>query len=81
MDVTTEGVKANEFWGQSVLKMKGNTVRRNNKRVMQSIVKVSKELMKLQQDVELAIGVNINKHTSLITYSTKISERPLWLSG
>jgi hypothetical protein len=55
-DVTTEDVKAADvIWGQSVLKMKGNTVRRNSKRVAQSIVKVPKELIKLQQNVELAI--------------------------
>jgi hypothetical protein len=32
-------------------KMKGNTVRRNDKRMAQSIIKVPKELIKLQQDV------------------------------
>jgi hypothetical protein len=34
--------------------MKGNMVRRNGKRVAQSIIN-TKELIKLQQDVELAI--------------------------
>ena len=73
-DVTTEDVKAADvIWGRSVLKMKGNTVRRNGKRVAQSIVKVPKELIKLQQDVELAIDCFfVNKHTFLTTYSTKI---------
>jgi hypothetical protein len=53
--------------------MKRNTVRRNGKRVVQSIVKVPKELIKLQQDVELAIDCFfVNKHTFLTTYSTKI---------
>jgi hypothetical protein len=35
--------------------MKGNTVQRNGKRLAQIIVKVPKELIKLQQDMELAI--------------------------
>jgi hypothetical protein len=49
-DVTIDDVKVAEvIWGWSVLKMKGNTVRRNGKRVMQSIVKVPTELIKLHQ--------------------------------
>jgi hypothetical protein len=69
-----EDVKAAEvIWGQSVLKMKRNTVRRNGKHVAQSIIKVPKELMKLQQDVELAIDCFfVNKHIFITTYSTKI---------
>jgi hypothetical protein len=48
---------------RSVLKMKGNTVRRNAKRLVQSVIKVPSELIKLQQDVELAIDIFfINKH-------------------
>jgi hypothetical protein len=50
--VVPEDVKANEvIWGQSVLKMKGKKVRRNGKGMVQSIIKVPKELIKLQQDV------------------------------
>jgi hypothetical protein len=46
-DVTTEDVKAaGVIWGQSVLEMKGNTVRRNGKRMAQSFVEVPKELVK-----------------------------------
>jgi hypothetical protein len=73
-DVTIEDGKATEvIWGQSVLKMKGNTVRRNNKRMAQSIVKVPRELIKFQQDVELAIDCFfVNKHIFFTTYSTKI---------
>jgi hypothetical protein len=73
MDVTIDDVKAMEMiWGQSVLKMKGNTVRRNGKHLMQSIVKVPKELIKLQQDVELAIDCFfVNKHIFFTTLSTK----------
>ena len=48
-EVTPDDVKAAEvIWGQSVLKMKGNMVRRNGKHVAQSIIKVPKELIKLQ---------------------------------
>ncbi len=42
-DVTTDDIKATDV----VLKMKGNTVRRNGKRMAQSILKVPKELIKL----------------------------------
>jgi len=53
--------------------MKGNIVKRNGKRVAQSIVKVPKELIKLQQDVELAIDCFFaNRHIILTTISTKI---------
>jgi hypothetical protein len=73
-DVTTKDVKdADVIWGQSVLKMKGNTGRRNGKRVAHSIVKVPKELIKLQQDVELATDCFfVNKHIFLTTMSMKI---------
>ncbi len=73
-DETIDDVKAGEvIWGQSVLKLKGNTVRRNDKRLTQSIVKVPKELIKLQQDVELAINCFFdNKHVFFTTFSTKI---------
>jgi hypothetical protein len=55
------------------LKLKGNTVRKNCKRMAQSIIKVPKELIKLQQDVELAIDCFfVNKHIFFTTYSTKI---------
>jgi hypothetical protein len=72
--VTIEDVKAAEvIWGQSVLKMKGNTVRRNGKCVVQSIFKVPKELTKLHQDVDLVIDCFfVNKHIFFTTYSTKI---------
>jgi hypothetical protein len=53
--------------------MKGNTVRRNGKRVAQSMIKIPKELIKLHQDVELAINCFfVNKHIFFTTYSTKI---------
>jgi hypothetical protein len=73
LGVTIDDVKAEEvIWGQSVLKMKGNTVRQNGKRLTQSIVKVPKELI-LQQDVELANDCFlVNKHIFFTTFSTKI---------
>jgi hypothetical protein len=47
-DVTLEDVNAAKvIWGRSILKMKGNTVRRNCKKVVQSIIKVPTELIKL----------------------------------
>jgi hypothetical protein len=73
-DVTLEDVKAAEvIWGRFVLKMKGNTVSRNSKKVLQIITKVPTELIKLHHDVELAIDVFfVNKHIFFTTYSTKI---------
>jgi hypothetical protein len=73
-DVTIDDVKAAEMiWGQSILKMKGNTVRRNGKRLTQSIVKVPKELIKLQQDVDLVIDCFfVNKHVFFTPFSTEI---------
>jgi hypothetical protein len=56
LDVPTKVVNAADvIWGRSVLKMNGSTMRRNSKRAAQSIVKVPKELIMLQQDVELVI--------------------------
>ncbi len=47
-DVTLEDVKVSKaIWGCSVLRMKGNVVRRNGKKVVQSITKVPTELIKL----------------------------------
>ncbi len=47
-DVTPEDVKAAKvIWGCSVLKMKGNTGRKSGKKVVQSIIKVPTELIKL----------------------------------
>jgi hypothetical protein len=53
--------------------MKGNTVQRDGKRKKQSIVKVPPELVKLHQDVELAIDCfSVNKHVFFTTFSTKV---------
>ncbi len=47
-DVTLKDVKAAKvIEGCSILKMKGNTVKRNGKKVVQSIIKVPTELIKL----------------------------------
>jgi hypothetical protein len=73
-DVTPADAKAAKvIWGCLDLKMKGNTVRRNAKRLVKSVIKVSKELIKLQQDVELAIDCFFSiKHIFFTTYSTKV---------
>jgi hypothetical protein len=48
IDVTLKDVKAAKvIWGRFGLKIKGNTVRRNSKKVVQSIIKVPTELIKL----------------------------------
>ncbi len=54
---------AEVIWSQSVLNMKQNTVRRNGKCIAQSIIKFPKELIKLQQDVELAIDCSLSTST------------------
>jgi hypothetical protein len=73
-DVTLKDVKAAKvIWGCSILKMKGNMVRRNGKKVVQSIIKVPTELIKLHRDVKFAIEFFfVNKHIFFMTYSTKI---------
>ncbi len=61
------------IWDLSVLKMKGITTKRNAKHLVQSVIKVPKELIKLQKDVVLVIDCFIvNKHVFFTTYSTKI---------
>jgi hypothetical protein len=58
-DVTTADAKAAKvIWGCLVLEMIGNTVRRNAKYLVQSVIKVPKELIKLQQDVERFTSLN-----------------------
>jgi hypothetical protein len=73
-DVTLEDVEAAKvIWRRSICKMKGNTVRKNGKRAVQSIVKVLTVLIKFHQDVKLAIDVFfLNKHIFFTAYSTKI---------
>jgi hypothetical protein len=73
-EVTPDDVKtAIIIWGCPVLKMKESNVRRNAKRLVQSVIKVLSKLIKLQKDVELAIDIFfINKHAFFTAYSTKI---------
>jgi hypothetical protein len=73
-DVTLKDVKASKvIWGCSALKMKRNTVRRNNKKVVQIIIKVPTEFIKLHQVAEFVIDVFfVYKHIFFITYSMKI---------
>jgi hypothetical protein len=73
-DITLGDVKtAKVIWVRSTLKMKGNMVRRNGKSAVQSIIKVPTELIKLHQDVALAIDLFfVNTHIFFTTYSTKI---------
>jgi hypothetical protein len=68
-DVTpTDAKAARVIWGCSVLKMKGNTIVRNVKHLVQSVIKVPNELIKLQQDVELAINCFfVKKHVFFTT--------------
>ena len=68
-EVTLDDVKAAEvIWGRSVLKLKGNMTRSNAKRTVQSIVKVPSELIKVHQEVELAIDCFfVNKHVFFTT--------------
>jgi hypothetical protein len=72
--VMPDNVKAAEvIWSRSVLKMKGSSVRSTGNCIVQNIIKVPKELIKLQQDVELAIDCFfVNKHIFFTTYITKI---------
>jgi hypothetical protein len=56
-DITVEDVKiAKNIWGPSVVKAKGNTVRRPAKLTPSSIVLVPKELIKAQKNVTLSIN-------------------------
>ena len=73
-EVTIDDVKAAEvIWGRSVIKMKGNTVQRGGKHKKQSIVEIPSELIKVHQDVELAIDCFfVNKHVFFTTFSTRV---------
>ncbi len=81
-EVTPEDVKtAKVIWGRSGLKMKGNSVRRNAKRLVQSVIRVPSELFKLQQDVELAIDLFfINKHAFFTSHHDSDNNVTAWES-
>jgi hypothetical protein len=64
---------AYKIWGASIPRLKGNNVRETGRHKLQSLVKVPKELMQLQQKV--CIGINIffvNGHIFFMTHSRKI---------
>ncbi len=64
---------AHKIWGASVPKLKGSTVRETGQRKPQSLVKVPRELLQLQQ--KACIGIDIffvNGYIFFMTYSRKI---------
>ena len=61
------------IWGRPVLKMKGNIVRTNGKRVVQSIIKVPSELIKLDRDVELAVDIFLSTNTSSLPIAQRFA--------
>jgi hypothetical protein len=73
--IIVEDIKiAKNIWGPSVVKAKGNTVRRPAKSTPSSIVSVPKELIKAQKNVTLSMYfffIN-QKHIFLMTYSKNI---------
>jgi hypothetical protein len=62
-----------KIWGLSVVKAKGNTVRRNAKIQESNIVAVPRELIAAQKKVVLSLDLFfISRYMFLITYSDKI---------
>ena len=72
--VTVEDAKvAEKIWGSSVPCLKGSTVRESGHRKPQSLVKVPRELIKLQQKVSIAIDIFfVNGQIFFMTFSRKI---------
>jgi hypothetical protein len=72
--VTVEDAKvAEKIWGSSVPRLKGSTVRESGHRKPQSLVKVPRELIKLQQKVSIAIDIFfVNGQIFFMTFSRKI---------
>ena len=72
--VTVDDAKvAHKIWGASVPKLKGSTVRETGQRKPQSLVKVPRELIKLQQKVCIGIDIFfVNGHIFFMTFSRKI---------
>ena len=72
--VTVEDAQvAQRIWGPSVPCLKGSTVRETGQRKPQSLVKVPRELIQLQQKVSIAIDIFfVNGHIFFMTYSRKI---------
>jgi hypothetical protein len=64
---------AEKIWGSSVPRLKGSTVRESGHRKPQSLVKVPRELIKLQQKVSIAIDIFfVNGQIFFMTFSRKI---------
>ncbi len=56
--LTTEDARvAHKIWGDSVPRLKGSTVRETGKRKPQNLVKVPRELIRLQQKVQISIDI------------------------
>ena len=51
---------AGKIWGSSVPRLKGSTVRESGHRKPQSLVKVPRELLKLQQKVSLPLMYSLS---------------------
>ncbi len=72
--LTADNAKvAYKIWGNCVLRLKGSTVRETGQRKPQSLVKVPRELVQLQQKVRIGINILfVNEHIFLMTYSRMI---------
>ena len=67
--VTVEDAEvAQKIWGSSVPRLKGSTVRESGQRKLQSLVKVPRELIQLQQKASIAIDIFfVNGHIFFMT--------------
>jgi hypothetical protein len=72
--ITVDNAKvAYKIWGASVPRLKGSTMRETGHCKLQSLVKVPKELLQLQQKVCIGIDIFfVNGHIFFMTYSRKI---------
>jgi hypothetical protein len=72
--ITVDDAKvAYKIWGSSVPRLKGSTVKEAGRRKPQSLVKVPKELLLLQQKVCIGIDIFfVNGHIFFMKYSRKI---------
>jgi hypothetical protein len=72
--LTADNAKvAYKIWGKSVPRLKGTTVGETGQRKPQSLVKVPRELVQLQQKVRIGINIFfVNGHIFFMTYSRMI---------
>ena len=72
--LTADNAKvAYKIWGDSIPRLKGSTVRETGQRKRQSLVKVPRELIQLQQKVQIGIDIFfVNGHIFFMTLSRKI---------